>query len=136
MIAPHVPNNIGSLSCFDIETEPHTMVDPIRPSPVTSRHVTGQMLADAVFGCLCQALPGKVQAESAGSIWMLMFNSAHGRVGARRTAKAHSICDVWPSGLVASAAGPARTVSLAMAFPSGIGGIPVEIIEGQCPLVV
>ena len=58
IIAPHVPNNIGSLSCFDIITEPHTIVDPIRPSPVTSRHVTGQMLADVVFGCLAQALPG------------------------------------------------------------------------------
>ena len=71
MIAPHVPNNIGSLSCFDLITEAGTCVDPIRPSPVTARHVIGQMLADAVFGCLAQALPGKVQAESAGSIWIL-----------------------------------------------------------------
>ena len=66
VIAPHVPNNIGSLSCFDLVTEAGTCVDPIRPSPVTARHVIGQMLADAVFGCLAQALPGKVQAESAG----------------------------------------------------------------------
>ena len=60
VIAPHVPNNIGSLSCFDLITEPGTCVDPIRPSPVTARHVIGQMLADAVFGCLAQALPGNV----------------------------------------------------------------------------
>ena len=46
VIAPHVPNNIGSLSCFDLVTEPGTCVDPIRPSPVTARHVIGQMLAD------------------------------------------------------------------------------------------
>ena len=52
VIAPHVPNNIGSLSCFDLVTEPGTIVDPIRPSPVTARHVIGQMLADSVFGCL------------------------------------------------------------------------------------
>ena len=91
VIAPHVPNNIGSLSCFDLVTEPGTCVDPIRPSPVTARHVIGQMLADAVFGCLAQALPGKVQAESAGSIWILGLNSAHGRVPAHETAKGQGV---------------------------------------------
>ena len=33
VIAPHVPNNIGSLSCFDLITEAGTCVDPIRPRP-------------------------------------------------------------------------------------------------------
>ncbi len=133
VIAPHVPNNIGSLSCFDIETEPHTIVDPIRPSPVTSRHVTGQMLADAVFGCLCQALPGKVQAESAGSIWMLMFNSAHGRVGPEELKGAQHFATL-AIGLGGLGGRPGKDGLSCVAFPSGIGGIPVEIIEGQCPL--
>jgi N-methylhydantoinase B len=133
VIAPHVPNNIGSLSCFDIKTEPHTCVDPIRPSPVTARHVIGQMLADAVFGCLAQALPGKVQAESAGSIWILSLNSAHGRVPASETAHAQNF------GVISIALGgiggrPGKDGLSTMAFPSGIGGIPVEITEGQCPL--
>jgi N-methylhydantoinase B len=133
VIAPHVPNNIGSLSCFDIVTEPHTCVDPIRPSPVTARHVIGQMLADAVFGCLAQALPGKVQAESAGSIWILSLNSAHGRVAASETARSQNF------GVISIALGgiggrPGKDGLSTMAFPSGIGGIPVEITEGQCPL--
>ena len=133
IIAPHVPNNIGSLSCFGIETVPHTVVDPIRPSPVTSRHVTGQMLADAVFGCLAQALPGQVQAESAGSIWMLMFNSAHGRVSPDelKGAKEYNVLAIGLGGIGGR---PGKDGLACMAFPSGIGGIPVEIIEGQCPL--
>lgn len=133
IIAPHVPNNIGSLSCFDIETDPHTVVDPIRPSPVTSRHVTGQMLADAVFGCLAQALPGQVQAESAGSIWMLMFNSAHGRVSPEQLKGAKEY-NVLAIGLGGIGGRPGKDGLACMAFPSGIGGIPIEIIEGQCPL--
>src|SRR6185295_12064909 len=88
VIAPHVPNNIGSLSCFDLITEAGTCVDPIRPSPVTARHVIGQMLADATFGCLAQTLPGKVQAESAGSIWILSLSSAHEQVSATQVAGA------------------------------------------------
>ncbi|MDE2384578.1 MAG: hydantoinase B/oxoprolinase family protein [Alphaproteobacteria bacterium] len=133
VVAPHVPNNIGSLSCFDIETDPHTIVDPIRPSPVTSRHVTGQMLADVVFGCLCQALPGKVQAESAGSIWMLMFNSAHGRVAADELKHAQEFATL-AIGLGGLGGRPGKDGLSCVAFPSGIGGIPIEIIEGQCPL--
>ena len=133
IIAPHVPNNIGSLSCFDIITEAHTIVDPIRPSPVTSRHVTGQMLADAVFGCLAQALPGKVQAESAGSIWMISLNSAHGRV-ARAELEGTSDFGVLAIGLGGIGGRPGKDGLSTMAFPSGIGGIPVEITESQCPL--
>jgi N-methylhydantoinase B len=133
VVAPHVPNNIGSLSCFDIETDPHTIVDPIRPSPVTSRHVTGQMLADVVFGCLCQALPGKVQAESAGSIWMLMFNSAHGRVAPEELKGAPTFATL-AIGLGGLGGRPGKDGLSCVAFPSGIGGIPIEIIEGQCPL--
>ena len=133
VIAPHVPNNIGSLSCFDLVTEAGTCVDPIRPSPVTARHVIGQMLADAVFGCLAQALPGKVQAESAGSIWILGLNSAHGRVPAHETANAKNF------GVISIALGgiggrPGKDGLATTAFPSGIGAIPIEVTENQCPL--
>ena len=133
VIAPHVPNNIGSLSCFDLVTEEGSCVDPIRPSPVTARHVIGQSLADAVFGCLAQTLPGKVQAESAGSIWILSLYSAHGRVPASVTAGA------TPFGVISMALGgiggrPGKDGLSTMAFPSGIGAIPIEITENQCPL--
>jgi len=133
VIAPHVPNNIGSLSCFDLVTEPGTCVDPIRPSPVTARHVIGQMLADCVFGCLAQALPGQVQAESAGSIWILGLNSAHGRVPPHETAAAKSF-GVIGMGLGGIGGRPGKDGLNTMAFPSGVGTIPVEITETQCPL--
>lgn len=133
VIAPHVPNNIGSLSCFDLVTEPGTCVDPQRPSPVTARHVIGQMLADCVFGCLAQALPGKVQAESAGSIWILGLNSAHGRVPPHDTEKATPF-GVINIGLGGIGARPGKDGLSTMAFPSGVGTIPVEITETQCPL--
>jgi len=133
VIAPHVPNNIGSLSCFDLVTEPGTCVDPIRPSPVTARHVIGQMLADAVFGCLAQALPGQVQAESAGSIWILGLNSAHGRVPAEQTAKARPF-GVINIGLGGIGGRPGKDGLATTAFPSGVGTIPMEVTETQCPL--
>lgn len=133
VIAPHVPNNIGSLSVFNMVTEPGSCVDPIRPSPVTARHVLGQQLADCVFGCLAQALPGKVQAESAGAIWILSLYSAHGRVPAEETKGATPFA-VISIGLGGIGGRPGQDGLSTMAFPSGVGGIPVEITEGQCPL--
>ena len=133
VIAPHVPNNIGSLSCFDLATEPGSCVDPIRPSPVTARHVIGQSLADAVFGCLAQALPGQVQAESAGSIWILSLYSAHGRVPAIVTEGATEFA-VISMALGGIGGRPGKDGLSTMAFPSGIGAIPIEITENQCPL--
>jgi N-methylhydantoinase B len=133
VIAPHVPNNIGSLSVFDMITEPGSCVDPIRPSPVTARHVLGQQLADCVFGCLAQALPGKVQAESAGAIWILSLSSAHGQVSADET-KSGTPFGVISIGLGGIGGRPGQDGLSTMAFPSGVGSIPVEITEGQCPL--
>ncbi len=133
VIAPHVPNNIGSLSCFDLITEPGSVVDPIRPSPVTARHVIGQMLADSVFGCLAQALPGTVQAESAGPIWILSLYSAHGRVPPELTAKAKRFA-VINMGLGGIGGRPGKDGLNTTAFPSGVGTIPIEVTETQCPL--
>ena len=93
------------------------------------------MLADAVFGCLAQALPGKVQAESAGSIWILALNSAHGRVAADETARA-KVFGVINIGLGGIGGRPGKDGLATTAFPSGVGTIPVEVTEGQCPLMV
>lgn len=133
VIAPHVPNNAGSLDCFRLVTEPGTCVDPQSPAPVTARHVIGQMLADAVFGCLAQALPRHVPAESAGSIWVLALASAHGRIAADRLAgtRRFNVMNVAIGGMGGR---PGKDGLSATAFPSGVGTIPVEITETQCPL--
>ena len=133
IIAPHVPNNIGSLSCFDIETEPHTIVDPIRPSPVTSRHVTGQMLADAGLRLPVPgpARPGAgrkrrlhLDADVQFRAWPRCAGAAE-RCGGICRARHRPWRHRWP---------PGKDGLACVAFPSGIGGIPIEIIEGQCPL--
>jgi N-methylhydantoinase B len=133
VIAPHAPNNAGSLKCFGLITEPGSCVDPSPPSPVTARHVIGQMLPDAVFGCLAQALPDGVPAESAGSIWVLAMASAHGRAPADQVVGTTRF-NVMNVGLGGTGARPGKPGLSTTAFPSGVGTIPVEITEIQSPL--
>ncbi|MBI1778422.1 MAG: hydantoinase B/oxoprolinase family protein [Proteobacteria bacterium] len=133
-IAPSVPNNAGSLAPFKVLAEPGSIVDPVRPSPVTARHVVGQMLPDVAFGCLAQALPDAVPAESAGSIWVLAMASAHERVADARLSNAARF-NVMNVGLGGVGARPGKDGLSTTAFPSGVGTIPIEVTEDQCPLV-
>ena len=128
VIAPDVPNNAGSLGCFEIDAEPGSCVAPERPAPVTARHVIGQMLPDLVFGCLAQALPDRVPAESAGSIWVLAMASVEDATGGARF-------NVMNVGLGGIGAGPGYDGMSTTAFPSGVGTIPVEVTETESPLI-
>jgi len=127
LIAPEVPNNAGSLECFEVLAEPGSIVHPLRPAPVTARHVVGQMLPDLMFGCLEQALQGRVPGESAGSIWVLAMSGD--------TANGSPAFNTMSVGLGGMGARPGKDGLSTTAFPSGVGGIPVEVTETQAPVV-
>ena len=125
IVAPAVPNNHGSLSVLRAVAEEGSAVNPVRPSPVTARHVIGQMLPDVAFGCLSQALRERVPAESAGSIWVLPFADAG--EGPR--------FNVMNVGMGGVGARPGKDGLSVTAFPSGVGAIPIEVTEAESPLV-
>ena len=126
IIAPAIPNNAGSLEPFRVLVEDGTCVAPLRPAPVTARHVIGQMLPDLMFGALAQALPGRVPAESAGSIWVLPM------AGQRAGGRPFNVMNV---GLGGTGARPGKDGLNTTAFPSGVGVVPVEVTEIESPLV-
>ena len=136
IVAPEVPNNHGSLSVFRTVAEPGSAVHPVHPSPVTARHVIGQMLPDVAFGCLAEALPGRLPAESAGSIWVLPFAGGGagggGAVASEGNATRFNVMNVGMGGIGAR---PGKDGLAVTAFPSGVGAIPVEVTECESPLV-
>jgi len=142
VIAPEAPNNHASLKCFEVRAEPGSCIAPERPSPVTARHVIGQMLPDAVFGCLSQALPDKTPAESAGSIWVLAMSGnrpapaetsgADGCIVRSKPESSFNVMNVGLGGVGASQFNPGLNTT---AFPSGVGGIPIEVTETESPLL-
>ncbi|RVD57563.1 hydantoinase B/oxoprolinase family protein [Mesorhizobium sp. M2D.F.Ca.ET.185.01.1.1] len=131
---PEVPNNSGSLSVVTVTAPEETIVNAQRPAPVSSRHVIGQMLPDVVYGCLAQLVPENVLAEGASALWNLILEDAHdacltqGIAGTRR----FSALSVQTGGTGARS----RLDGLnATAFPSGVSGVPVEILETLTPLI-
>ena len=133
-IFPHVPNNSGTLSVMRITAPEQCILNAQRPAPVSSRHVVGQMLPDVVFGCLAQIIPERVMAEGASSLWNLILEDAQDACLSQ---------DIGPterfSALSVQTGGTGARSSLdglsATAFPSGVAGVPVEIIETITPLI-
>lgn len=122
-LAPDVPNNHASLAPIEITAPPDLVVSAERPRPVTARHVVGQALPDLMLGCLAQAMPGTILAESAGALWVLAI-SGDG-------AEPFSSLNVALGGMGAR---PDDDGLSTTAFPSGVGAVPVEIAESVAPL--
>lgn len=131
---PEVPNNSGSLSVVTVTAPADTIVNAQRPAPVSSRHVIGQMLPDVVYGCLAQLVPKNVLAEGASALWNLILEDAQDAcltqgIGSTRRFSALSV-QTGGTGARSSLDGLSAT-----AFPSGVSGVPIEILETLTPLV-
>ena len=73
IVAKDVPNNAGSLAPLTVSAPEGSILNAPRPWPVAARHVVGHMLPDLVFGCLHQAIPERVPAEGAASLWIVQL---------------------------------------------------------------
>ncbi|MBL8673666.1 MAG: hydantoinase B/oxoprolinase family protein, partial [Rhodospirillales bacterium] len=63
VVSARIPNNAGSLAPLTVSAPPGSILNALKPAPVLSRHIIGQMLPDMAFGCLRQAIPDRVPAE-------------------------------------------------------------------------
>ncbi len=124
LLAPEIPNNQASLNAISVSAPPGLIVSAERPSPVTARHVIGQALPDLMLGCLEQALPGEVLAESSGALWTIALS------GAGKTDFTSLNVALGGMGARPDADGLSTT-----AFPSGVGAVPVESAEVAAPLI-
>ncbi len=132
IIAPDIPNNAGALAPFIVTAPEGSILNPLKPAPVSQRHVIGQLLPDTVFGCLDQAMPGRVPAEGTGCLWSMVMRSTIGSQ-ADGNAPAFMIEPVHNGG---TGGRPSSDGLSATAYPSGVMGSQVELTESTCPLII
>lgn len=126
-VSPHVPNNEGSFRPIHITAPAGSILNCTFPAPVGGRHIVGHFLATAVFGALAQVIPTKVLADGAANIWITQFT------GNDLGGKPFTYVFFSSGGMGAR---PDKDGISATAFPSGIQGVPAEIIETVSPLVM
>ena len=132
VVAPDVPNNAGALEPFVVAAPEGSIVNARKPAPVAMRHIVGQLLPDAVFGCLHEARPGSVPAEGTGVLWDLSLRGGFGHLhDSGGTPFALELVHNGGTG-----ARPDGDGLDATAYPSGVMGSQVEMTESTAPLIV
>jgi N-methylhydantoinase B len=127
IISPDVPNNEGAFRPVRISAPEGSILNVRRPAPVAARHVIGHFLPHVIAGALGQALPERVMAEGSANIWGVQVSG--------KDAEGRPFTHIFFS----SGGTGARAVKdglSATAFPSGVLGTPVEVIENFSPMLV
>jgi N-methylhydantoinase B len=127
IVSPDVPNNEGAFRPLRITAPEGSILNVRPPAPGAARHVIGHFLPHVIAGALGQAVPDRVMAEGSANIWGVQVSG--------RDASGLPFSHVFfASG--GTGARPTRDGLSATAFPSGVLGTPVEVIESIAPLLV
>ena len=137
-LAPEVPNNEGSFRPVHVTAPDGCILNAQHPAPVGSRSIIGHFLPGVIFGALADAIPERVMADGAANIWINQFTGEideSNRAYTSGSGATRTWTYVWFSA-GGTGARPTKDGISATAFPSGISGVPAEVIEQLSPVVM
>ncbi len=123
-VCPDVPHNEGSFTPVHVSAPPGSILNALDPAPVASRQVIGHFIPSAIFAALSGAMPGRLMAPGADPIWLTVWRG-------HNPPFTLTIFQVGGTG-----ARPIKDGLNAVGFPSGVAGVPAEVIESLSPLVL
>ncbi len=126
-ISPTVPNNEGSFRPISVLAPDGSILNARFPVAVGARHLIGHFLSQPLFGALAQAIPERVIADGSAGLWNTQLE------GEDRDGRLFAYIFFSAGGMGAR---PDRDGLSATAFPSGIRGVPAEVIETVSPVLM
>ena len=123
-ICPDVPHNEGSFRPVHVSAPAGSILNALDPAPVASRQVIGHFIPSAIFAALSGALPGRLMAPGADPIWLSVWRG-------QSPPFTLTVFQVGGTG-----ARPTKDGLSAVGFPSGVAGVPAEVIESLSPVVL
>ena len=123
-ICPDVPHNEGSFRPVHVSAPAGSILNALEPAPVASRQVIGHFIPSAIFAALSGAMPGRLMAPGADPIWLSVWRG-------QNLPFTLTLFQVGGTG-----ARPSKDGLNAVGFPSGVAGVPAEIIESLSPVVM
>jgi N-methylhydantoinase B len=126
-ISPEVPNNDGSFRPVHVTAPEGCILNARHPAPVGARHIIGHFLPGLIHGALQGAIPDRVLAQGSDSLWNTQIT------GRREDGEPFTYVFFSGGGMGARPTGDGLS---ATAFPSGIRGVPAEVIENISPVVM
>lgn len=126
-ISPDVPHNEGAFRPVHVLAPPRSILNCEPPAAVAARHLVGHFLPSAIFGALAQAVPERVISGGADPIWLCVWR------GSRPDGAAPFMVSTFQVG--GMGARPGKDGLYTTGFPSGVAGVPAEVVETLSPLV-
>ena len=126
-ISPEVPNNDGSFRPVRVTAPEGCILNAAHPAPVGARHIIGHFLPGLIHGALAQAVPDRVLTQGSDSLWNTQIS------GYREDGVPFTYVFFSGGGMGASSRNDGLS---ATAFPSGIRGVPTEVIENISPAIM
>ncbi len=126
-ISPEIPHNEGSFRPVHVTAPLGSILNCVEPAAVASRHIIGHFLPGVIFGALAQAMPEQLMAGGADPIWIEVWR---GKWPTSDETFTFSLFQCGGTGARATKDGLNTT-----GFPSGVAGVPAEVIESLTPLV-
>jgi len=123
-ICPDIPHNEGSFRPVHVSAPAGSILNALDPAPVASRQVIGHFIPSAIFSALSGALPGRLMAPGADPIWLSVWRG-------QNPSFTLTVFQVGGTG-----ARPSKDGLNAVGFPSGVAGVPAEVIESLSPVVL
>ena len=127
-ISPEVPHNEGSFRPVTVTAPADCILNAQHPAPVAARHLIGHFLPGLLFGALARAMPDRLMADGAASIWITMFR------GQRPASADPYTFMLFQCG--GTGARPTKDGLNNVGFPSGVAGVPAEVMESLTGLVM
>jgi len=131
ILARDIPNNAGSLEPRTVSAPEGCILNAIKPAAVISRSQVGLMLPDLVYGCLRQAIPDRVPAESTCALWGITILGP--KTSPPKVNERYQVQVITTGGMGAL---PFRDGMSATGFPSGVRGGPIEVFEAMSTVIV
>jgi N-methylhydantoinase B len=126
-ISPEVPHNDGSFRPVHVTAPVGSILNCVEPAAVASRHLIGHFLPGVIFGALAKGVSGRLMAGGAEPVWISV---CRGQWPESSEPFMFSLFQLGGAGARAMKDGLSTT-----GFPSGVGGVPAEVLESLTPLV-
>ncbi len=126
-ITPTIPHNAGSFRPVHVTAPAGSILNCVEPAAVASRHLIGHFLPGVIFGALAQAMPTQLIACGADPIWISVWR---GSWPVSHQPFTFSLFQCGGTGARATKDGLNTT-----GFPSGVAGVPTEVMETSAPLI-
>jgi N-methylhydantoinase B len=126
-ISPEIPHNEGSFRPVHVVAPEGSILNCTFPAPVGARHIIGHFLPSLIFGALAKAMPDRLMADGANSVWISMYR------GQKVSGEPFTFMLFQAGG---TGARPNKDGLNNVGFPSGVAGVPAEVMENLTSMVM